>query len=153
MFLALNGSIDGGMITTRSCGTQSGTYSCREKMNASAGSMYGRRNAHPRSVSSLVVSRPTWQRQTTRAELAQAVDHAGGLRVVEQHDVAGADHCLAIGEVVVEQPDVVLALLSAERAAVPGEPCSKLCSRLVMAKNSVSPSRTSQRVSTWAPRP
>ena len=57
-FLAANGSIDGGMIHTRSAGNQAGTYARREKTQPHATVRCGRRNAHAASVTSFAVSAP-----------------------------------------------------------------------------------------------
>jgi len=48
-FFALNGSSDGGTTVTWGV-SQGGAYSFRENRQASALSMNGRRNVHPRSV-------------------------------------------------------------------------------------------------------
>ena len=70
-FFALNGSIEGVMMCTASCRHQAGTYALREKTNASAFWIIGLRKSQARSVSSFEVSRPTWQRHTTRAPAAR----------------------------------------------------------------------------------
>ena len=64
-FLVLNGSMEGAMIRTRAGGSQAGTYDGREKTNASAGSISGRRNDQAASVSSVTIPDPMWQRQAT----------------------------------------------------------------------------------------
>ena len=154
--MAENGSIDGGMTTSRSpvhpVGRVLRAVRTRRRRRVRCRAC---RNAQAASVSSLRVSRPTWQRHTTRTpRRAEAVDHAGGLRVVQQHDVAGADQGEHLGDVGVDDPLVAGALVRSPRGPPsPGSPCRRLCRRFVMAKNSGSPSRTSHRFSICAPSP
>ena len=93
-------------------------------------------------ASALGASTPMWQRQTTRTPRSPTAGQAGGLGIVEQHDVARRD---LSGQ---------LARLGKHRAyvAASGHPSGhpvaratvhrRLCSRLVMRKKSISPLMT-----------
>ena len=54
------------------------------------------------------------------AEGPKAVDHAGGLGVVEQNDVAGADHVDHRGDVGIDDPLVAGSFACAEGTAIAG---------------------------------
>ena len=91
-FLGENGSIDGGMIDTRSIGTQAGTYSRRVNTKPSQAARCGRRKSHASSVH--------WLRDFGADVTSPQHDGAGGLqgrhqpgrlRIVQDDDVGGPD--------------------------------------------------------------
>ena len=123
-FFAENGSIDGGMTARRSRGTHDGANCARENTNASTSSRYGRRKSHARSECSFCVSMPTWQRHTTlHARARELRREPGGLRVVQDHDVAGANDRVRRVATLRRIDLVVVAMLGrAQRTAVAGGP-------------------------------
>ena len=89
-FLAENASIDGGITRTRAGSRPSQTYASREKTTASAGA-HVRAQELPRRVRAAVrlVDADVAAPDDVRAGGAHRLDQPGGLRVVQQHDVAG----------------------------------------------------------------
>ena len=86
-----------------------------------------------------------------RARALQVRHEPGGLRIVADHHVVRAHQRVELDLVVARHALEERGLLGPERRAVAREPCSALCSRLVMRKNSGGPSITSQRAAMPSP--
>ena len=77
-------------------------------------------------------------RQMTGTSVAarSAGQHAGRLRVVEDHDVAGRSISASAAALAAQRRSYARAPPSPSGPPSPGAPCSRLCRRLVMRKNS-----------------
>ena len=91
-FLAEKGSIEGAMTDSRSREIHGGANCSQENTNAGTSSRYGRRKSHPRcGVLVLLVEPDVASPHHADAGFQQRWGQAGGLRIVEEDDVAGSD--------------------------------------------------------------
>ena len=115
--------IDGRITWIRSGSTHSGAKRRLEKTKASTSSRCGRRNRHERSVHSFdSVRSDVAPPDDRRAEPPERRSEAGGLRIVQDDDVARPDQPVDLARIRAQRPFVRLGLGGAQRPAVARRP-------------------------------